>query len=304
MELQQLRYVVAVTELRNFTRAAEHCHVVQSALSHQVAGLEKELGVRLFLRTNRRVDVTPAGAAFVQVAREILAGVDRARSAAIAAAGELTGRLVVGSIPNLTALDVPRALRAFRDRHPQVDLQVVSRRSEDMYQGVVERSIDIAFIGSPIGATRHGVADHQLSRERLELVVSPDHALVDRHRLRLVDLAGEDFVDFPAGSHARTESDAAFEQADVSRRVCVEVDNTDAFRSAVAAGLGIGMLPRDPVGTGVDAGIDAPLVRIPVQDAPWRSQHVLWAKPPSPAALALIDELQLRAGHTRTASGR
>jgi len=293
--MQQLRYVVAVSETRNFTRAAEQCHVVQSALSHRVAGLERELGVRLFLRTNRRVELTPSGRAFVQVAREILAAVDRARSAAITAAGELTGRLVVGSIPNLTALDVHRALRAFRDRHPAVDLQVMSRRSEDMYQAVVERSIDIAFIAAPIGATRHGVVDHRLSRERLELVVWPGHRLAGRARVRLADLAGEEFVDFPAQSHARTETDTAFEQADVVRRVCVEVDNTDAFRSAVAARLGIGMLPHDP------STSSASLPTIQVRDAPWRTQHVIWAKPPSPAALALIEELPLPATVKRTA---
>nr|BFE78253.1 hypothetical protein GCM10020093_008540 [Planobispora longispora] len=69
MELQQLRYVVAVAETSNFTRAAEHCRVVQSALSHQIAALERELGSRLFERTSRRVRLTPAGEAFLPAAR-------------------------------------------------------------------------------------------------------------------------------------------------------------------------------------------------------------------------------------------
>lgn len=65
MELQQLRYVLAVAEKRNFTRAAEQCFVVQSALSHQIKALEQELGVTLFARTSRRVELTDAGAAFL-----------------------------------------------------------------------------------------------------------------------------------------------------------------------------------------------------------------------------------------------
>lgn len=295
MELQQLRYVVAVAETRNFTRAAERCHVVQSALSHRVAGLERELGVPLFLRTNRRVETTPAGTAFVQAAREVLAGVDRARAAALAAAGELTGELVVGTLPNLTALDLNAALRTFRDRHPAVDLRVVSRRSEDLYQAVVERSVDVAFIAAPIGVTRRGVVDHELSLDRLELVVWPGHRLADRTRVRLADLSGEDFVDFPSQTHARIESDAAFERTGLVRRVCVEVDNTDAFRAAVAAGLGIGMLPPDRMTTA------AGLMTVQVLDAPQRTQRVIWARPPSPAALALIDELPLPATIRRTA---
>lgn len=287
MEMQQLRYVVAVSETRNFTRAAEQCHVVQSALSHRIAGLERELGVSLFLRTNRRIELTSSGEAFIQVAREILAATDRARSVALAAAGELTGQLVVGTIPNMTALDVDKAPRAFCDRHPTVDLQVVSRRSEDMYQAVVDRSIDIAFIAAPIGATRHGVVDHQLSQERLELIVWPGHHLESRPGVCLADLEGEEFVDFPAHSHARTETDSAFAKANLVRRVRVEVDRTDAFVSAVAAGLGIGMLPRDPLisSTGLST--------VSVRDAPLRTEHVIWAKPPSPAAIALMEELPL-----------
>lgn len=289
MELQQLRYIVAVAEARNFTRAAERCHVVQSALSHSVAQLEHELGVRLFLRTNRRVELTLSGVQFVPAAREALMMVDRARSIAVAAAGELTGQLVVGTIPNLTALDLNATLRAFRDRHPAVDLRVAAKRSEDMYHAVVDRSMDIAFIAAPIGATRRGVSDHELLEERLELVLWPDHPLAGRAEVRLTDLAGEDFVDFPSGTHARAESDEAFAGAATSRRIAVEADTTVTIRSAIAARLGIGMLPRDPL------TVASGLTTVPVRDAPRRTQRVIWAKPPSPAALALIDELPLPA---------
>lgn len=289
MELQQLRYVISVAETRNFTRAAEHCHVVQSALSHSVAQLERELGVRLFLRTNRRVDLTQSGVEFVAAAREALAAVERAQAIAVSAAGKLTGRLVVGTIPNLTALDLNAALRAFRDRHPAVDLRVVARRSEDMYRAVVDRSIDIAFIAAPIGATRRGVIDHELVDERLELVLWPEHRLAGRTQVRLADLAEEDFVDFPSGTHARVESDDAFSQAEATRRVAVEADTTVAIRLAIAAQLGIGMLPPEPQTAA------AGLVTAKIHDAPRRTQRVIWAKPPSPAALALIDELPLPA---------
>ncbi|NUP35758.1 MAG: LysR family transcriptional regulator, partial [Streptomyces sp.] len=87
MDLQQMRYVVAVAETRNFTRAAERCFVVQSSLSHRIAGLERELGVKLFARSSRRVELTPAGVAFVAGARECLAAADRAAADAAAATG-------------------------------------------------------------------------------------------------------------------------------------------------------------------------------------------------------------------------
>src|SRR5690606_27099302 len=118
MELQQMRYVVAVAETNSFTRAAERCLVVQSALSHQIARLERELGARLFDRTSRRVRLTAAGAAFLPVARQCLAAADRAVAEVAAAIGEVRGPLRVGLIPTVAAVDVPSALAEFRRRHP------------------------------------------------------------------------------------------------------------------------------------------------------------------------------------------
>src|SRR3954471_2101580 len=120
MELQQMRYVVAVAGTSNFTRAAEQCLVVQSALSHQVARLERELGARLFDRTSRRVRLTPAGEAFLPPARQCLDAAERAAAEVAAAVGEVRGRLAVGLIPTVTAADVPAALRDFRQRYPHV----------------------------------------------------------------------------------------------------------------------------------------------------------------------------------------
>ncbi|HMS36947.1 MAG TPA: LysR family transcriptional regulator, partial [Arachnia sp.] len=120
MELQQMRYVVAVAEERSFTRAAGRCFVVQSALSHQIKALERELGVTLFARTNRRVELTAAGEAFLASARTSLDAAGRAATDAAAAVGEIRGSLTVGLIPTVSAIDIPAALKEFRRAHPAV----------------------------------------------------------------------------------------------------------------------------------------------------------------------------------------
>src|SRR3954453_8025852 len=107
MELHQLRYVLAVAETSSFTRAAERCLVVQSALSHQIARLERELGARLFERTSRRVRLTPAGAAFLPAAHQCLDAAQRAAAEVAAAVGQVRGHLRVAVIPVITAVDVP-----------------------------------------------------------------------------------------------------------------------------------------------------------------------------------------------------
>lgn len=131
MELQQLRYVVAVAETNNFTRAAERCLVVQSALSHQIARLERELGARLFDRTSRRVRLTPAGTAFLPAARQCLDAAERAAAEAAAAVGLVRGRLAVGLIPTVAAVDIPAALRDFRREYPDVRISLRVGASEN-----------------------------------------------------------------------------------------------------------------------------------------------------------------------------
>src|SRR5438552_987602 len=132
VDLQQMRYVVAVAETRNFTRAAERCSVVQSSLSHRIAGLERELGVKLFARSSRRVELTSAGEAFLVGARECLAAADRAVADASAATGVVRGRLAVGVIVTTAAVDVPELLQRYRAQHPDVHVFLRSGRSDDL----------------------------------------------------------------------------------------------------------------------------------------------------------------------------
>lgn len=147
-----MRYVIAVAEANSFTRAAQRCLVVQSALSHQIARLEKELGARLFERTSRRVRLTPAGAAFLPVARQCLDAAERAAAEVAAAVGEVRGRLAVGLIPSVGAVDVPAVLRDFHRRHPKARISIDVGASDELVEQVRQGELDVAFIGIPVTA--------------------------------------------------------------------------------------------------------------------------------------------------------
>src|SRR5689334_4801027 len=177
MELQQMRYVIAVAETNSFTRAAERCLVVQSALSHQIARLERELGAKLFERTSRRVRLTPAGTAFLPAARQCLDAAERAAAEVTAAVGEVRGRLAVGLIPTVAAVDIPGALRDFRERYPHVRVSLRAGASEDLVEQVRQGGIEVAFLGLPTTARPRGVDFRELARDRLVAVVAPDHPL-------------------------------------------------------------------------------------------------------------------------------
>ncbi|MGW7054777.1 LysR family transcriptional regulator [Streptomyces sp. NPDC054887] len=287
MELQQMRYVLAVAETNSFTRAAERCLVVQSALSHQIARLERELGARLFERTSRRVRLTPAGAAFLPSARQCLNAADRAAAEVAAAVGEVRGKLSVGLIPTVAAVDVPGALRDFREQYPHVRIGLRVGASEELAEQVEQGAVDVAFLGLPTTGRPRGVAAHELARDRLVAVVAPDHPLATEREVDLRRLSSEVFVDLPAGTAGRVQSDQAFSAAGLGRDVAYEVTNADYLARLVGQGLGIAMLPSAyvPQLTGV--------VTVEVTDAPARAEYVIWSRgsrtPAATAFLTLLD---------------
>ncbi|MEU2256789.1 LysR family transcriptional regulator [Nocardia xishanensis] len=292
MELQQLRYVVAVAETNSFTRAAERCHVVQSALSHQIARLERELGARLFERTSRRVRLTPAGAAFLPAARQCLDAAERAAAEVAAAVGEVRGRLAVGLIPTVSAVDVPAMLREFRRRHPHVRIGLRVGASEDLAEQVEQGTIDVAFLGLPTTARPRGVAVQELARDRLVAVVAPDHPLAGESAVDLRRLSSEVFVDLPAGTAGRAQSDQAFAAAGLDRDVAFEVTTADYITRLVGQDLCVAMLPAAfaPQLSGV--------VTLAIDDAPARVEYVVWNRfSPTPAATAFLSLIDIPHPH-------
>ncbi len=281
-----MRYAVAVAETRSFTRAAEQCHVVQSALSHQIKSLEKSLGVALFVRTSRRVELSPAGEAFVPVARECLATADRAVAVATESTGTISGTVTIGLIPTVTGLDVPSLLQRFHHSYPQVHVVVRSGSSDELVESVRQKRIDIAVLGLPGGSRPQGVGLHELRRDRLVAVVGPGHRFAGRRRLRLSDLADETFADFPANSPGRRQSDLAFSHAGLHRKVMFELMSPDLMLELVHRDLAVSLLPPGflPENPGVS--------RVAVTDGPERVEYLAWNDfNPTPAQIALRELL-------------
>ncbi len=282
-----MRYVIAVAETNSFTRAAERCLVVQSALSHQIARLERELGAKLFERTSRRVRLTPAGAAFLPAARQCLDAAERAAAEVGAAVGEIRGRLALGLIPTVAAVDIPGALRDFRRRYPDVRISLRVGASEELVEQVQEGAIDVAFLGLPTTARPLGVNARELARDRLVAVVAPDHPLARESSVSLRRLSAEVFVDLPARTAGRIQSDQAFAAAGLSRDVAFEVTTAYLIAQLVEQGLGIAMFAAAyvPQLTGVTT--------IEVTDAPARVEYVIWSRgsrtPAATAFLAILD---------------
>ncbi|MER6366338.1 LysR substrate-binding domain-containing protein [Kitasatospora sp. NPDC001527] len=242
MQLQQLRYFVAVAETRHFTRAAEAAHVAQPSLSQQIRSLERELGAELFHRTRGNIALTDAGDALLPLARRILADTESARLAVQETVQLRRGRVRLGAPPSLCTSLVPDVLRAFRDRYPGVALVVREGGSRDLVRSLAEGELDLALIITPpSGEAQPALALTELLHEALVLV-SRD-APGRRRRVRVAELRGWPLVMFREGYDLREATLAACRAAGFEPEFAVEGGEMDAVLGFVRAGLGPAVLP-------------------------------------------------------------
>ncbi|MCU1557183.1 MAG: LysR family transcriptional regulator [Microbacteriaceae bacterium] len=245
MELRRLEHFVAVAEEGSFTRAARRVHLVQSALSVSVRGLERELGVPLFERTTHDVRLTDVGRVFLPEARATLAAAAAALDAVQATVGGMRGTLRIGIMQSMLAVDLASILAWFRDERPGVDLQPRPARggSVELGRGVESGELDMAFV-SGAGHTFTGVEFTRLASEPLLLAVPAGHPLGGNAAVTIPDLAGQIFVETPVGWGTRLVADRAFAAAHVDRSISVEVADLTTVVELVRAGLGLGLIPQ------------------------------------------------------------
>jgi DNA-binding transcriptional LysR family regulator len=249
MDSRQLEYFVAVAEELSFTRAAARCHVVQSALSYQVARLEREHGVTLFERTSRSVRLTAAGELLLPRARAVLDELDAAHAGLAELAGVITGRLRLGMIGSTgqAAPVVERTLAAFHHRHPAVEIAVRDTGSRHMADQVRAGELDMAFVGLFADQVPGDLAHRILTDEPLVAAVPRDHPLA-KAPADLAALAAESaFVEMRPESGLRCQVDAVFARAGVTRRIAFELSTSDAVVRFVALGFGPAVVPRSAV---------------------------------------------------------
>jgi DNA-binding transcriptional LysR family regulator len=296
MDVRQLEYFVAVSEELSFTKAAVRCHVVQSALSYQIARLERENGVTLFERTSRSVRLAPAGELLLPRAKRVLAELDLARTELSEFAGVLTGRLrlgMIGSASDATPM-VERALVAFHQRHPAVEITIQDTGSANMADLVRGGLLDVAIIGLFADQVPGDVVHRVLAVEPLVAVVDRRHALADAGTADLAELVRvTPFVEMRGESGLRRQVDATFERAGLTRRIAFEMSTSEAVVRYVALGFGAGIVPLSAT-----VGADVAVLTLPDRRA--RHPVSLIHRHPEPSApsarvfIALMDGTEQR----------
>jgi len=150
MNLRDLKYIIAVAETRHFGKAAERCFVSQPTLSGQIKKLEEELGVAIFERTSRSVEITPVGLAILEHARQILEQADVIEQLAQAHQDPLAGPLRIGAIPTLSPYLMPLILLPIKDHYPQMQLVLSEELTDTLLQRLRNHEVDAALLATPV----------------------------------------------------------------------------------------------------------------------------------------------------------
>src|SRR5271170_3079339 len=248
MELRQIRSFLSIAETLHFGRTAELIHISQPALSLQIRALEEEVGVRLFERNRRKTTLTAAGAAFRADAAAALSQLEQGvRRARLAANGKL-GLLRIGFISTAGSELVADIVRQFRELYPEVEVSLRNILTAEQVQMLETVSLDIGFLRLPIGG--HSALDVvTVHREPFVLVVPSSHKLAKRKKVRLREVAGENFVMYER-TWAPGFHDLIFgmlRDAGIIPNVCQTAAELSTVISLVDAHMGIAILPASTV---------------------------------------------------------
>ena len=245
MEIHQLQYVLAVARYRNFTIAAESCYISQSSLSQQIANLEKELGVCLFKRSTRTLQITEAGETFVKMASEILGSVDRLGQTMSDYAGFLRGTINIGAITALEKIGFSDMVSDFYAAYPNLTLNIYHGKSLSLLEELEKRTVDVAFLAEPPDGEFPNITYKLMGQDEYALLIPENHRLAHRNEVDLAELKDERFIlQHPEQTVSRLCMQAC-KKAGFTPNVVCRIDTSAIIVNLVRTGFGVAFLPAE-----------------------------------------------------------
>jgi LysR family transcriptional regulator for metE and metH len=266
LEIRHLQLVAAVADVGSLTRAGDHLHVTQSALSHQLRDIEDRLGTALFLRLGRRLVLTPAGERLLESARDVL---DRLRQTedAIRDLGKARGGVLRITTECTTCYHwLPPLLTPYRERFPSMEVRIDVEATSHPIERVLDGTIDLALMSTPVRDRR--LAVRPVFCDQVVVIASPQHRLATRRRVTLKDLHDETFFIYPPKQESLFLNQVLTPAGAIPARVD-EVKLTEAITELVKANLGVSALARWAVQPLLDSGA---LVALPIPPRGLRRQ--------------------------------
>ncbi|MCY3735619.1 MAG: LysR family transcriptional regulator [Gemmatimonadaceae bacterium] len=286
MELQQLRGFCEVARQGSFTRAAGRLFLTQPAVSQQIRALEEELGQRLLERGRKGVRLTAAGEALFRRARSVLGEVAAARAELEEMGTGVRGRVLLATSDTNCTYVLPPVLRRFRERFPEVEVDIRNKMSPEIGQLVLADEIDFGLATLPIRS--RGLSAEPVF-ERGDVWICPAGHPLSRRKAVLPATAGRHpLLALERGSQSRALLDAMLRGARAAPSIAMELGSIEIIKRFVEIGFGVALVPRVSVADEVAAGR---LAAVDARGVPRRSVGLVRhrGRPASPAAAALIE---------------
>lgn len=247
MEIHQLQYVVELAKQRNFTRAANKISVSQSTLSHQIAKLEDELGIKLFDRNSRTVYPTEVGEEFISHANLLLNNLETAKQSVQGYLGLLKGTLRIGIIASLGRIDYAGMLASFYRKHPGLIFEIMQAGSYELLDTLSAGKIEVAFVAMPAPPEYEGIDFQHLAYDEYVLAVPPNHPFAVRESIDLAEAANEKFIFHPSSDRMYYTCMEACAKAGFKPSIVCQSSHSPTCLSLISAGMGIGFFPEEKI---------------------------------------------------------
>jgi DNA-binding transcriptional LysR family regulator len=277
LDLRRLRYFVTVAEELHFGRAAARLNIAQPPLTRHIAGLEAELGIRLFERSTRAVQLTSEGALFLERARNVLNAVGDAQATARKLAQGVTGRIAIGYTSSIPMSDAfAEVVRSAGRTLPEVDLTFREVATAGQHRQIVEGALDVGFGWSATNVKEDGLCSLAIAREPFLAAVPSASAHAGKAMIDFAELRDESFLIFPPGygSAMNTVLETLCAQAGVSPHIGPTASQTATLVSLVAAERGVAIVPAFTM------ALQRPGVAyVPLAQAPALDQTISWIEP-------------------------
>jgi LysR family transcriptional regulator, hydrogen peroxide-inducible genes activator len=289
LKLRDLRYLVAVADLRHFGRAAARCFVSQPTLSAQLKKLEQTLGVQLIERAPNAVALTAVGEEVVARARRMLEASDEVVELARSHQDPLAGRLRVALLPTIGPYLLPQVAPAIRRALPRLQLHLYEYQTAAMIEKLHAGELDLGILALPVELD--GLESRELYREEFLLAIPERHRLASHERVRIADLRDEPVLLLEEGHCLRDQALEVCSRVGVRDSQDFRATSLETLRQMVAAGAGVTLLP-ELAGRGAYRSGRGVALRPFVRPAPARQVGAVWRKTtPRRAAIEAVAEL-------------
>jgi DNA-binding transcriptional LysR family regulator len=260
LNLSDLRAFVAVAELNSFGGAAAELHISQPALSRRIEKLEGTLGVRLFDRTTRSVEMTAVGREFSRKARELLNGLDESLLRIRDVSARVTGEVTIACVPSAVRYFLPSVLREYHVQYPRIVVRIIDEGANDVLSTVVRNEADFGL--NYIGTQEPDLEFQPVLKEAFVLACPPDHPLARKRKVSWSELKEYDYMTVGKASGNRLLLDLALTDVPERPQWYCEVRHVSTLVSLVEAGMGIAAVPR----LAMPPGKHPTLVSVPLVD--------------------------------------